>query len=160
MLESVDGDDARARAHPGRDQDPDGVAAVQRLDAVSWPLCSRVFFDQPGDDVADVDDAAGIVLLVIWVMLNVLGIFTLRAFSTSISRGGPWRCFHRNLSRRLVCLPVRAVVLRRAKPTEVRVRALGEQQRMVVEQGPFTQRVAFPVVDRIVNFLIAILPTR
>ena len=43
---------------------------------------------------------------------------------------------------------------------ETRVRSLGEQQRLVVEtQEPFTQRVAFPVVDGIVNFLMAILPT-
>jgi len=43
---------------------------------------------------------------------------------------------------------------------EARVRALGEQQKLVVEyQDPFTQRVAFPVVDGIVRFIAAILPT-
>lgn len=49
----------------------------------------------------------------------------------------------------------------RSKGTmEARVRALGEQQRMVVEyQDPFTQRVAFPVIDSLVNGLMAILPT-
>ncbi len=42
-----------------------------------------------------------------------------------------------------------------------RLRSLLEPQRMVVEQAdPFTQRVAFPVVDGMVNALIAILPTR
>jgi tight adherence protein C len=43
---------------------------------------------------------------------------------------------------------------------EARVRALGEQQRLVVEtQEPFTQRVAFPFVDGLVNLLMAVLPT-
>jgi tight adherence protein C len=43
---------------------------------------------------------------------------------------------------------------------EVRVRALGEQQRLVVEyQDPFSQRVAFPVVDGLVRGLMAVLPT-
>jgi tight adherence protein C len=43
---------------------------------------------------------------------------------------------------------------------EVRVRALGEQQRLVVEyQDPFAQRVAFPVVDGLVRGLMSILPT-
>lgn len=42
-----------------------------------------------------------------------------------------------------------------------RLRSLLEPQRMVIEQAdPFTQRVAFPVVDGLVNMLIAILPTR
>jgi tight adherence protein C len=50
--------------------------------------------------------------------------------------------------------------MRSKSSMESRVRALGEQQRLVVEtQEPFTQRVAFPVVDGIVNFLMAILPT-
>jgi tight adherence protein C len=41
-----------------------------------------------------------------------------------------------------------------------RVRTLLEPQRMIVEQqDPFTQRVAFPVVDGLVNLLMAILPT-
>jgi len=43
---------------------------------------------------------------------------------------------------------------------EVRVRSLGEQQRLVVEYtDPFTQRIAFPVVDGVVSLLLAILPT-
>ena len=42
-----------------------------------------------------------------------------------------------------------------------RLRTLLEPQRVVIEQAdPFTQRVAFPVVDGLVNMLIAILPTR
>lgn len=49
----------------------------------------------------------------------------------------------------------------RSKGTmEARVRGLAEQQRLVVEyQGPFTQRVAFPMIDSLVRFLANILPT-
>ncbi|HEY8173643.1 MAG TPA: type II secretion system F family protein [Dehalococcoidia bacterium] len=50
--------------------------------------------------------------------------------------------------------------LRSKNTQEVRIRSLAEPHRMVVErQDPFTQRVAFPVVDSAVNFLLAILPT-
>jgi tight adherence protein C len=50
--------------------------------------------------------------------------------------------------------------LRSKNEMEVRVRSLGEQQRLVVEYtDPFTQRIAFPVVDSVVNLLLAILPT-
>lgn len=50
--------------------------------------------------------------------------------------------------------------LRSKNQQEVRIRTLAEPQRMVIErQDPFTQRVAFPVVDGLVNFLMAILPT-
>lgn len=43
---------------------------------------------------------------------------------------------------------------------DARIRSLVEPQRMLVEQGdPFAQRVAFPVVNGMVNFLLAILPT-
>jgi tight adherence protein C len=50
--------------------------------------------------------------------------------------------------------------LRSKNQQEVRIRTLGEPQRIVVErQDPFTQRVAFPVVDGMVNMLMAILPT-
>jgi len=43
---------------------------------------------------------------------------------------------------------------------ETRLRTLIEPQRIIVEQqDPFTQRVAFPVVNGLVNFLMAILPT-
>ena len=43
---------------------------------------------------------------------------------------------------------------------ETRVRSLAEPQRIVVEaNAPFTQRVAFPVVDGMVSVLLAILPT-
>ncbi len=50
--------------------------------------------------------------------------------------------------------------MRSKSQMEVRVRSLAEQQRLVVEtQDPFSQRVAFPVVDGLVNFLMAILPT-
>jgi tight adherence protein C len=50
--------------------------------------------------------------------------------------------------------------LRSKNQQEVRIRTLGEPQRIVVErQDPFTQRVAFPVVDGLVNALMAILPT-
>ena len=43
---------------------------------------------------------------------------------------------------------------------EERLRDLLETQRMIVEhQDPFTQRVAFPIVDGLVRFLLAILPT-
>jgi tight adherence protein C len=43
---------------------------------------------------------------------------------------------------------------------EARVRALAEQQRLVIEyQDPFTQRVAFPVIDGLVTGLANILPT-
>lgn len=50
--------------------------------------------------------------------------------------------------------------LRSKNSMEARVRALGEQQRLVVEyQDPFSQRVAFPVVDGLVSFLMNILPT-
>lgn len=50
--------------------------------------------------------------------------------------------------------------LRSKNQQEVRIRSLAEPQRMVVEQqDPFTQRVAFPVVDGLVNFLMAVMPT-
>lgn len=50
--------------------------------------------------------------------------------------------------------------LRSKNTQEVRIRSLAEPQRMVIErQDPFTQRVAFPVVDGAVNILLAILPT-
>jgi tight adherence protein C len=43
---------------------------------------------------------------------------------------------------------------------EVRIRSLAEPQRLVVEmQDPFTQRVAFPVIDGLVRALMAVLPT-
>jgi tight adherence protein C len=43
---------------------------------------------------------------------------------------------------------------------EERLRVLLEPQRMIVEQqDPFTQRVAFPVIDGLINFVMAILPT-
>ena len=49
----------------------------------------------------------------------------------------------------------------RSKSTmESRVRGLADQQRLVVEYGdPFTQRVAFPVIDGLVTTLANILPT-
>jgi tight adherence protein C len=50
--------------------------------------------------------------------------------------------------------------LRSKNEQEVRIRSLAEPQRMVIEQqDPFTQRVAFPVVDGLVSGLMAILPT-
>ncbi len=50
--------------------------------------------------------------------------------------------------------------LRSKNEQEVRIRSLAEPQRMVIEQqDPFTQRVAFPVVDGLVSGLTAILPT-
>lgn len=50
--------------------------------------------------------------------------------------------------------------LRSKNQQEVRIRSLAEPQRMIVEQqDPFTQRVAFPVVDGLVGFLMAIMPT-
>lgn len=43
---------------------------------------------------------------------------------------------------------------------EARIRSLAAPQRIIVEeQDPFTQRVAFPVVDALVNFMLAVLPT-
>ena len=43
---------------------------------------------------------------------------------------------------------------------ETRLRSLLEPQRLIAEQqDPFTQRVAFPVVNGLVNFLMAVLPT-
>lgn len=43
---------------------------------------------------------------------------------------------------------------------DARLRSLVEPQRMLVEQGdPFSQRVAFPLVNSVVNFMLAILPT-
>jgi len=43
---------------------------------------------------------------------------------------------------------------------DARLRSLVEPQRMLVEQGdPFSQRVAFPVANGMVNFLLAVLPT-
>ncbi|MEX2227442.1 MAG: type II secretion system F family protein [Dehalococcoidia bacterium] len=43
---------------------------------------------------------------------------------------------------------------------DVRLRTLMEPQRMLAEQSdPFSQRVAFPVVNTLVNVLMAILPT-
>jgi tight adherence protein C len=42
----------------------------------------------------------------------------------------------------------------------VRIRSLGDQQRMIVEQqASFNERVAFPVVDGLVRGLMSILPT-
>ena len=50
--------------------------------------------------------------------------------------------------------------LRSKNQQEVRLRSLAEPQRMIIEQqDPFTQRVAFPVVDGLVSGLMAILPT-
>jgi tight adherence protein C len=50
--------------------------------------------------------------------------------------------------------------LRSRNQAEVRLRALGEQQRIMVEENaPFTQRVAFPMADGAVRGLMAILPT-
>jgi tight adherence protein C len=50
--------------------------------------------------------------------------------------------------------------LRTRHQLESRIRALGDQQRMVLEyQDPFAQRVAFPVVDGLVSGLMTILPT-
>ena len=44
--------------------------------------------------------------------------------------------------------------------SEMRVRSLGDHERIVVErQSAFTQRVAFPMVNGAVNTLMAILPT-
>ncbi|HET6614431.1 MAG TPA: type II secretion system F family protein [Dehalococcoidia bacterium] len=43
---------------------------------------------------------------------------------------------------------------------EVRLRSLMEPQRMLVEHSdPFSQRVAFPVVNGLVNLLMSVLPT-
>jgi tight adherence protein C len=50
--------------------------------------------------------------------------------------------------------------MRSKNQAEVRIRSLGDQQRLVVEtQQPFTQRVAFPMLDGLVNMVISILPT-
>jgi tight adherence protein C len=50
--------------------------------------------------------------------------------------------------------------LRSKNEMELRIRSLSDQQRLVVESNePFSQRVAFPVVDGLVNFLITVLPT-
>jgi tight adherence protein C len=50
--------------------------------------------------------------------------------------------------------------LRSKNAQEDRLRTLREPERIIAdEQDPFTQRVAFPVVDSLVGFLMAILPT-
>ncbi len=50
--------------------------------------------------------------------------------------------------------------LRNKNQQEVRIRSLGEQQRMIVEQqAAFNQRVAFPLVDGLVRGLMSVLPT-
>lgn len=50
--------------------------------------------------------------------------------------------------------------LRAKDQQEVRIRSLGDQQRMIVEQqAAFNERVAFPVVDGLVRGLMAVLPT-
>lgn len=50
--------------------------------------------------------------------------------------------------------------LRSKDQQEVRIRSLGEQQRMIVDhQAPFNERVAFPIVEGLVNGLMAVLPT-
>ena len=50
--------------------------------------------------------------------------------------------------------------LRNKNQQEIRIRSLGEQQRMIVEQqASFNERVAFPVVDGLVRGLMSILPT-
>lgn len=50
--------------------------------------------------------------------------------------------------------------LRSKSTQDARLRSLAEPQRMVVErQDPFTQRVAFPMVDSLVTGLMAVLPT-
>ena len=50
--------------------------------------------------------------------------------------------------------------MRSKSAMETRVRGLAEQQRIVVEaQQPFTQRVAFPFIDSIVNVVMRIMPT-
>lgn len=50
--------------------------------------------------------------------------------------------------------------IRSKSQMELRIRSLGQQQRLVIEyQDPFTQRVAFPVVESLVRGLMAIMPT-
>ncbi len=50
--------------------------------------------------------------------------------------------------------------LRSKNAQEDRIRTLREPERIIAdEQDPFAQRVAFPVVDSLVNFLMAVLPT-
>ncbi len=50
--------------------------------------------------------------------------------------------------------------LRSKNQQEVRLRSLGDQHRMMVEQdAAFNERVAFPVVDSLVRGLMAVLPT-
>ncbi len=50
--------------------------------------------------------------------------------------------------------------LRNKNQQEVRIRSLGDQQRMIVEQqSSFNERVAFPVVDGLVQGLMSVLPT-
>ena len=50
--------------------------------------------------------------------------------------------------------------LRNKNQQEIRIRSLGEQQRMIVEQqASFNERVAFPVVDGLVRGLMSLLPT-
>jgi tight adherence protein C len=50
--------------------------------------------------------------------------------------------------------------LRAKNQQEVRVRSLGDQQRMVVEQNDaFNQRIAFPFVQRLVESFMAVMPT-
>ncbi len=50
--------------------------------------------------------------------------------------------------------------LRSKNESEVRIRSLGDHERIVVErQSAFTQRVAFPMVDAAVNTLMAVFPT-
>lgn len=50
--------------------------------------------------------------------------------------------------------------LRSKNAMEERVRSLGVQERLVVEaDDPFSQRVAFPMIDGLVNLMMAALPT-
>jgi tight adherence protein C len=50
--------------------------------------------------------------------------------------------------------------LRNKNQQEVRIRSLGVQQRMIVEQqASFNERVAFPVVDGLVRGFMSVLPT-
>jgi tight adherence protein C len=50
--------------------------------------------------------------------------------------------------------------LRSKNAMDERVRSLAEPERMIVEaDDPFSQRVAFPLVDSLVNLLMALLPT-
>lgn len=50
--------------------------------------------------------------------------------------------------------------MRSKNEQEVRIRSLGDQERIIVEQqASFNQRVAFPVVDGIVRWVMSVLPT-